>query len=475
MNLPRQLTVVIVAMASATVAQADPVLIDPSFYSSGTDISNLFDGVTLSTAQGSMEIFDTKVTDPLHLISDIIEPVLSDGTYFAHGGGSIWSAGQCCGRDDVLRIDFDGLATMVSVMFVPDDTDTGILQIYDSSDILLDEAIFRSSSNFDLTLSGDDIAYALATFGDTGQIRIISYEAAIADSDFVAAFTFPGGRIFGHLPAPQINGFDYYFTPVMLDTAILGDGVTIESVEITAFGQNNGAVVNFDWEVHIGPMSFGLPEGQFIQTFVDPIAGYARIAPTQFRFVIGNQLDARSYQFSGQHDFVAGTTTANPYLSLVQAAFTSPMNLTDGLYAQVFLWTADNRNSQIDFSEITLTVRGQMLSVPVVIDIKPGKTPNSINPTSGQKIPVAILTTYTFDASQVDWDTVLFGPNEAAKSHAMGHVKDVDEDGDLDLLLHFNTQETGIVCGDIEATLTGELFSGEPITGTDAINTVPCR
>lgn len=111
----------------------------------------------------------------------------------------------------------------------------------------------------------------------------------------------------------------------------------------------------------------------------------------------------------------------------------------------------------------------------VDIDIKPTKEPNAINPTSGQKIPVAILTTESFDATQVDWDTVLFGPDGAAKSHAMGHVKDVDDDGDLDLLLHFNTQDTGIQCGDTQATLTGELFSdGGPITGTDSITTVPC-
>lgn len=219
---------------------------------------------------------------------------------------------------------------------------------------------------------------------------------------------------------------------------------------------------------------FGLPEGQFIKTFVDPIAGYTRIAPTQFRFVIGNQLDNQSYLFSGQYNLVSGTTTASPYLSLVQAAFTSPMKLTDGLYAQVFLWTADNRNSQIYFGEITLTVRGQMPAIPVTIDIKPGSDPNSINLYSRQRIPVAILTTDTFDALDVDPLSTAFGPDGATEFHRRSHVKDVDEDGDMDLLLHFNTQETGIQCGDTEATLTGETLTGLAFTGTDAINTVNC-
>lgn len=117
----------------------------------------------------------------------------------------------------------------------------------------------------------------------------------------------------------------------------------------------------------------------------------------------------------------------------------------------------------------------------VTIDIKPGKTPNSINPSSKQKIPVAILTTASFDALDVfyaleaDPLSVEFGPDAATESHGRWHVKDVDEDGDMDLLFHFNTQETGIVCGDTAATLTGETSGGEPITGTDSINTVPCR
>ena len=47
-----------------------------------------------------------------------------------------------------------------------------------------------------------------------------------------------------------------------------------------------------------------------------------------------------------------------------------------------------------------------------------------------------------------------------------------DKDGDNDLVIHFRTQETGIACGDTEATLTGETFTGEMILGSDMILTV---
>jgi hypothetical protein len=114
-------------------------------------------------------------------------------------------------------------------------------------------------------------------------------------------------------------------------------------------------------------------------------------------------------------------------------------------------------------------------AVTVAIDIKPGSFPNSLNPRSKGKIPVAILTTETFDATTVDPGTVLFGATgiEAAPVHSA--LEDVDGDGDTDLILHFNTQDTGIVCGDTSAFLTGETLDGQMIEGSDSINTVGCE
>ena len=90
-------------------------------------------------------------------------------------------------------------------------------------------------------------------------------------------------------------------------------------------------------------------------------------------------------------------------------------------------------------------------------------------------VPVAILTTDTFDATTVNPTTVLFGANgtEAAPVHSA--LEDVDGDGDTDLILHFNTQSIRIVCGDTSASLTGETFSGQAIKGSDSINTVGCK
>jgi concanavalin A-like lectin/glucanase superfamily protein len=118
---------------------------------------------------------------------------------------------------------------------------------------------------------------------------------------------------------------------------------------------------------------------------------------------------------------------------------------------------------------------GKCKVTTVAIDIKPSSFPNSINPRSEGVIPVAILTTNTFDAITVDPTTVLFGAtgNEAAPVRSA--LEDVDLDGDTDMILHFNTQDTGIVCGDTSASLAGETFGGQAIKASDSINTVGCK
>jgi len=129
-----------------------------------------------------------------------------------------------------------------------------------------------------------------------------------------------------------------------------------------------------------------------------------------------------------------------------------------------------------------LVVTGVPLTTTVAVDIMPEDFPNSVNPRSKGVLPVAILSTsivagdeFDFDATQVDSRTVLFGPAGAPIVHSVGHLEDVDGDGDTDLLMHFRTQETGIACGDTSAALTGETFAGDAIEGADSIETVGCK
>jgi len=121
----------------------------------------------------------------------------------------------------------------------------------------------------------------------------------------------------------------------------------------------------------------------------------------------------------------------------------------------------------VDHDSFAVKVR----AVPVLIDIKPGSDSNSINLKSKGVVPVAILSTGNFDATTIDGETVRFGPDEAKPVHYA--IEDVDGDGDLNMTLHFKTQETGLGAEDIEAILTGQTQDGVHVIGVDVVRIVP--
>jgi len=158
----------------------------------------------------------------------------------------------------------------------------------------------------------------------------------------------------------------------------------------------------------------------------------------------------------------------------------------------VRVWTTNNINPD-NFEDIYLTAQVStgtfvdyqfgtdysppLLTVEIKIDIKPGSDPNSVNPRSKGKIPVAILSTMDFDApAKVDLESLTFGgTGEDKESLAFCNPspEDVNGDGFDDLVCHFYTQETGFICRDTEGILRGQTMEGDPIEGSDSVRIVP--
>ncbi len=103
--------------------------------------------------------------------------------------------------------------------------------------------------------------------------------------------------------------------------------------------------------------------------------------------------------------------------------------------------------------------------ITIEIDVKPGSSENVINMKSEGRVPVAILSNDDFDASSVDPNTITFG------STSPEHYTfcDVDSDGDMDILLHFRTQELAINEDCDEILLEAQDFSGQFLQGKDTV------
>jgi hypothetical protein len=115
------------------------------------------------------------------------------------------------------------------------------------------------------------------------------------------------------------------------------------------------------------------------------------------------------------------------------------------------------------------------LDVPFVdIDVLPGDEANKVYPNKAGKLPVAVLSSAEFDATQVDPATLKFGAGEATID---GAVSVINLDGQLgdDITAKFAVQESAIFCNDTEVTLTGTTYAGDHFAGIDAIDAAECE
>jgi uncharacterized delta-60 repeat protein len=281
------------------------------------------------------------------------------------------------------------------------------------------DSSFGSGGIATTDFGGSDTAFAVALAGDGKIVAAGSTEAAGAPGDFAVARYNPDGS-----PDRSFGNGGHVTTDVASGSNDTGNGVVVQGDHITVAGIKGAA----------GSTSFA------------------------------------AVRYTGTGSLDAGFGSGG----VATATFGNPTNNAFDIAAQpdgkvvVAGGTADFSHGVSDFALARFL--GAPTAIIVSVDVKPDSADNVVILQSGGVIPVAILTTDDFNAASVDPATVCF-VKDCTEKHGIGHLEDVNGDGRPDLLLHYETLETGIVLGDTQACLTGKTNSGMAIQGCDRIVT----
>ncbi len=129
-----------------------------------------------------------------------------------------------------------------------------------------------------------------------------------------------------------------------------------------------------------------------------------------------------------------------------------------------------------DGADIFVRDRGPVMQVD--IDIKPGSERNPVNPEAEGVLPVAVFSSDTFDATDIDPSTVHLAGASVAQNPDDGKwmIQEQNENGDalLDVRLSFDTESIDVErLADDYAVLAGSTFGGVEFEGRDRVTIVP--
>ncbi len=311
--------------------------------------------------------------------------------------------------------------------------------------------------------AGEGALYGLRNPGDAGRqvVRIDVATAAItpvsasiappnAASSGVSALDAPGNRFF-FVGTPGADPNQHIYTVDTATGALLGSPAVGAGVAVLGMVYDEAEGKLFIWQ--------NPGDGGRQIALLDPATGAVTPVSASIAPPLGSSSGVVALDAAGNRVFFAGVPTGETDSRI----YTVDTNTGAVLGNPTVVGSATQFFSGLEFAPAAAPPG----PTTVTIDIKPGSATNPINLKSNGVIPVAILTTPTFDATTVDVSSVRFGPGDATEVHGHGHVEDVDGDGDLDLVLHFSTAAAAIPCGATSATLTGT-----GITGTDVVTTI---
>lgn len=226
-----------------------------------------------------------------------------------------------------------------------------------------------------------------------------------------------------------------------------------------------------------------------------PLLALNREGSTKINFTVTNYGAAGQFAFSASQAMGLSIQISPSTISLdtnqsaqIQVDLSIPTGTTleVGQTGALVLGVQNISNPAINNSAVVqLEVDDAIKALHAVIDIKPGNSANQINLKSNGVIPVAILTTdmikgdaYDFDVQQINLGSLTLSgavPLKQGNSGNTGVFKDVDHDGDIDLLVEFYSNQLNLDSYSTEAVLEGTLLNGRSFSGTDTVHQVPVK
>jgi hypothetical protein len=241
-------------------------------------------------------------------------------------------------------------------------------------------------------------------------------------------------------------------------TAVLGrtSGTAINDLDFYSFSGQEGDVVTLDIDGGMG----GLKNVDTVIALFDNNGKILRMNDDAASIDEGSisRYDSRidNFRLPATGSYVVGVSSYPRYF-LTGGSVSNPTRLQNGDYSLVI-------------SGLTPPVQ------QINIDIKPGNDGLApINPKSRGKIPVAILSSKDFNALNADLASLTFGAtgDEASLSHCNPEGVDINHDGFVDLLCHFENQLAGFEKGDLEGILSGKQLDGSRFEGRSFLKIVP--
>lgn len=105
----------------------------------------------------------------------------------------------------------------------------------------------------------------------------------------------------------------------------------------------------------------------------------------------------------------------------------------------------------------------------VQIDVSPGRIRHLLNLRSRSAVPVAVLSTPTFDAASIRAETVVF----AGARPLRWSTEDVNHDGCCDVVYQFRPRDLALTGRSSHATLTAMTQDWQDVEGTGAVRVIP--